>query len=244
MAQVAVGLLAVGLVGLGELLAPEVLFLLLIGERVPAVEVVHPALGDDVAAACARVAVGHDGHGRLILVGGVAGAVLEAGHVQRVAVDERGRLTSDGHVARQGGTGVVLRLPHLVLVVVVQPQQQLFLCALGFAPGAVLGLDGHVGLEVVRHVIGQLRQQARSEAERQVDALRVARSPQVGKDGRDHTEIRALDAAQVDVPLVGAHLVEDGLLRRWHLCSLRGSMVQARATPPRSPSGDTARLRG
>ena len=74
-AEVAVGLLGIGLVRLRELLAAEVLLLLCIGQGVPAVEIVHPALGDDVRTAGTRLAVGDDRRGRLVLVGGVAGAV-------------------------------------------------------------------------------------------------------------------------------------------------------------------------
>ena len=99
MSQMRIVLLVIqaGAVGLG---AAEHLFLLLHRHLVPAGEVVHPALRQDEAAACARRTFGHEGDFGLILWFGVACAVNETGHVQRLAVDESRRLAGDRHVAR------------------------------------------------------------------------------------------------------------------------------------------------
>ena len=127
-----------------------------------------PALGVDEAAARARLAVGDDRRGPL---GGlalrVAGAVDEAGHVERRAVDERRRLPGDLHVLAPARCGPCTASSQTrPLSSWVDPQQQLLLGALGLAARAVAGLDGDERLEVVGHVVGQIGQQRRAEAER------------------------------------------------------------------------------
>jgi hypothetical protein len=65
--------------------------------------------------------------GRVDLRGSVAGAVDEARQVEAVAIDERGCLPRDGHVARDGVPEVELGLPAQVFLIGVNPQQELFL---------------------------------------------------------------------------------------------------------------------
>ena len=114
--------------------------------------------------------IGRGPLGRLALR--VAGAVDEAGHVERRAVDERRRLPGHLHVALRARCGPCTgRQPHQALVVVVEPEEQLLLGALGLAARAVAGLDGDERLEVVGHVVGQIGEQRGPEADDEVDAL-------------------------------------------------------------------------
>ena len=123
-------------------------------------EVVHPALGDEEAAAGALLAVGDDGAVVLVLGRGVAGAVDVPREVEAVLVDPGDGLAGHGHVALDGRAELVLGLPAQALAVGVDPDEQLLLRGLGDL--AVRGLVAGVGLEVLGDVVGQLREQRRA----------------------------------------------------------------------------------
>ena len=199
-----VGTCVASLVGV-RLRATERVLLVLERQAVEVVEVVHPALGDAERAAGARLAVGHDRPVVLVLGLRVAGAVDEAGEVEAVAVDERRRLAGDGHVARDRVAELELGLPAEVLVVGVDPEQQLLLRALGDL--AVGRLVAGVRLEVVGDVVGEVGEQRRAEQEAHVDRRGHAdlahRRRATSRDRLlDHAEVGAVGAAEVRVPLV------------------------------------------
>ncbi|HAY65990.1 MAG TPA: hypothetical protein DCY36_08160, partial [Acidimicrobiaceae bacterium] len=75
MAQMAVGLLSICLVGFWELFTAKILFLLINRQRIPRIEVVNPSLSDDVTATSARLTIGNNGNRRLIFISGVTGTV-------------------------------------------------------------------------------------------------------------------------------------------------------------------------
>ena len=140
----------------------------------------HPPLGDAERAAGAGLAVGHDAAVVLVLGLGVAGAVDEAGEVEAVAVDERRRLAGDGHVPGDRVAEVELRLPAEVLVVGVDPEEQLLLGGLGHL--AVGRLVARVRLEVLGDVVGEVGEQRGAEQDAHVDRHRHA---DVGAGGAD-----------------------------------------------------------
>jgi hypothetical protein len=120
-------------------------------------------------------------------------------------------------MALQVGAEVELRLPHVALVVAVDPDQQLFLGALGLAAAAVRGGDGLEGLEIVRHVVRrQVLEKRRAEGDhglevalQHVDVFAVLLQRLL-----DGPEICPLDPAEMHVPLILAHdAVEDCGLR-------------------------------
>mmetsp|Transcript_46821 Transcript_46821/g.138370 ORF Transcript_46821/g.138370 Transcript_46821/m.138370 type:complete len:248 (+) Transcript_46821:414-1157(+) len=191
--------------------------LLLIGDLqlVEGRQVVHPTLGDDEGAAGAWAPAGHDRHVRVLRRRGrVARAVGEASHVQGVAVDEGLRLARDAHVALEPLARVEQHLPQVILLRSIDPEQHLLLRALGLLAGAVGRLEGLVRRKVLGHVGGDVLEQRGPEGDQEVDALVGARLAEV-LDGRlDVVQVRVLLAAQVDVPLDGAHVTaQDDRLR-------------------------------
>ena len=188
----------------------------------------------------------------LVLGLGVAGAVDEAGEVEAVAVDERRRLTGDGHVARDRVAELPLRLPAEVLVGRVDPEEQLLLGALGDL--AVGRLVARVGLEVVRDVVGEVGEERRAEQDAHVDRDGHAGLGAGGagvRDGLlDHPEVGAVGAAEVRVPLVLLEVGEDRVLGVGHVIGSPGSfacgapfLAHDAAECIRRPGRATSRLR-
>ena len=164
------------------------------------------------------LAFGNDAAVVLVLRLGVAGAVDEAGEVEAVAIDERRRLPGDVHVAGDRVPEVELGLPAEVLVVGVDPDQQLLLGRLGDL--AVGRLVAGVGLEVVRDVVGEVGEQGRPEEDAHVHGGRHANlgtgGAEVAQGLFDHPEVGALGAAEVRVPLVLGEVGQDRVLRVRH----------------------------
>ena len=119
----------------------------------------NPTLGNDEAPARARLAIRNDGDFNIPLGLGVAGAILEAGQVERVTKDEGHGLAGHPHMPFEGFPGVPLGFPDLVLFLAVQPEQEFFLGALGFLAAAVNRLERFVGLEIVGHIVREVREE-------------------------------------------------------------------------------------
>jgi hypothetical protein len=140
-------------------------------------------------------------------------------------------VSRDGHVTRDGVAEVELRFPAQVLVLRVDPEQQLFLGGLGDL--AVGRLVARVGLEVLGDIVGHVRQQRRPEEQAHVRRLRHAglgsERPHRAHRLLDHAEVRTLGAAHVRVPLVLREVGEDRVLRVGHLAFLarRRASMQA-----------------
>ena len=106
-----------------------------------------------------------------------------------------------------------------VLVVGVDPEQQLLLGGLGDL--AVGRLVARVGLEVVGDVVGEVGEQRRAEQDAHVDRGRHADVERRRRGRRASAclmtpEVGALGAAEVRVPLVLGEVREDGVLRVRH----------------------------
>ncbi len=127
-----------------------------------------------MTSACASVSISDDRNCRLVLVGGVAGAVLKPSHIERVAVDECGRFTGNSHVACERRTRVVLGFPNFAFVIVVEPQKKFFLGAFGLPARTIVGLNRDIRLEVLRDIVSQVRQKPGPNAECEVDVLSSA----------------------------------------------------------------------
>src|SRR5581483_12014266 len=136
----------------------------------------------------------------------------------------------DVHVALDRVAETELRLPADVLVIGVDPEEQLLLGPLGLL--AVGRLVAGVGLEVFGHVVCELRQQRRAEQEAHVeragDADFVACDTGLLEGLFDDPQVGTLGAAEVRVPLILLEVSEDRVLRVGHLGE--------------SPLGDTARF--
>src|SRR5581483_10552347 len=131
-------------------------------------------------------------------------------------IDKGDGLPGDLHVAFERLARVPLGLPVAILQRAVQPEEELFLGPDRLLAAPVDRLNRLERLEVVRYVGSEVLEEARAEADAQVDALLVAGVAQRAQGALDDAEVRAIGPAQVQVPLVLAHPGEDSLLRGGH----------------------------